>query len=317
MSTSTAPHPSARAAFDALVDYAGLFPPAKLPLSEALDEYRRARAGTHAWMLGRFIVPASLLLAGESAIDAGLSVIVDADRNPRQWFASAQKLLGDLAALRDAHVAIEALEVPLPALSSQRETYDATIGQLSALIDRAGLRDLPAYAEIPRAHPSDPQRDVEVTALLNGAMTALSRAKLGAKIRCGGLSADAFPSVDEVAAFLAAATEANVAFKATAGLHHPVRHRDASTGFMMHGFLNLLVAAALAPDVDGETLRRVIAEEDAAAFVFDEASLTWRDHRVTVDRLATTRTHSFIAYGSCSFSEPVDDLTDLGVLPRQ
>jgi hypothetical protein len=40
------------------VDYAGLFPPAQLPLADALAEYRRALAGADAWMLGRFIVPA-------------------------------------------------------------------------------------------------------------------------------------------------------------------------------------------------------------------------------------------------------------------
>ena len=44
-----------------VVDYAGTFPPAKLELADALASYARARAGKHAWMLGRCVFPASLL----------------------------------------------------------------------------------------------------------------------------------------------------------------------------------------------------------------------------------------------------------------
>lgn len=44
-----------------LIDHAPLFPPASLPLDEALAEHARARSGEHAWLLGRFVVPASRL----------------------------------------------------------------------------------------------------------------------------------------------------------------------------------------------------------------------------------------------------------------
>ncbi len=121
--------------------------------------------------------------------------------------------------------------------------------------------------------------------------------------------------MDEVADFIAAANDAGVAFKATAGLHHPVRHRDATTEFMMHGFLNVLAAAALAPRVDRVTLARIVAEEDPGAFAFDEATFRWRDEIVEAADIERMRRDAFVAYGSCSFAEPIDDLTALGILP--
>jgi hypothetical protein len=314
MGTSTALAPSARAAFSALVDYAGLFPPAKLAMADAVAEYDAARSGPHAWMLGRFVVPASRIAELLEAIGAreplALSVIVDADPDPRRWFGSAQRSLGDVARHRtnEPRIQINALEAPLPPLLTQRETYDATLGQLAGLVARAGLRDLEIYAEWPR--------DERWHELLPGAMTAAARSRLGAKIRCGGVTPGAFPSVADVAAFLDAAATEHVPFKATAGLHHPLRHHNTTAGVPMHGFLNLLAAAALAHRVSRETLEQILAEEDPAAFRFDDDSMAWRDDSVALDEIATSRGEDFIAYGSCSFSEPVDDLTALAILPR-
>jgi hypothetical protein len=305
-----------RAAFDRLIDYAGLFPPAKLPMAEAVAEYATAQTGPAGWMLGRFIVPASRISdvadAWESlrvARPLPLSAIADASPDARLWFASLQNALAEVTGLgREApNVRIEALEVPLPPPLSARETFDAPIGQLRASLDRAGAGGLPAYVELPRV--------ARWRELLPGAMAALARMRLNAKVRCGGVVADAFPPVEDVAAFVAAAASEGVAFKATAGLHHPVRHRDSATGFVMYGFLNLLAAATFAPRVDAERLASILAEEDSGAFAFDESSFRWRDQRADLDDVKRMRASAFAGYGSCSFSEPVEDLTALGVLP--
>jgi len=65
-----------RAALIALIDHAPLFPPASLPVREAIAEDRRARAVEHGWMLARLVWPASKLdeLEGE---DRSLSVLLD------------------------------------------------------------------------------------------------------------------------------------------------------------------------------------------------------------------------------------------------
>lgn len=287
MTASTALRPSVRAAFGELIDYAGLFPPAQLTLAQARDEYRASRAGLHAWMLGRFIISAPLLVESVQIIEEPLSVIVDAD----------PERLAEIAALRQRGAKIEALEIPLPSDISADAAVDA-IETLSESVFGAGLDDLPVFVEIPRS----------------GGWGALSCEGFGAKLRCGGLRAEAFPSVEHVADFIAEAHDSDVPFKATAGLHHPVRHRDPATGFMMHGFLNILAAAALAGRVQRGTLKYVIAEEDPSAFKFDDDSLQWRDQRVNVAQLRDARQRAFVSYGSCSFAEPIEDLEALGIL---
>ena len=52
---------SLRALLSGVVDYAGLFPPAGLPLDQAIRNYARYRQGSDAWMLGRFVIPAARL----------------------------------------------------------------------------------------------------------------------------------------------------------------------------------------------------------------------------------------------------------------
>lgn len=305
VSTSLALLRSAHAAFECLIDYAGLFPPAALTMSAALEEYAAAREGPHAWMLGRFIVPISRIEEmGDRRREFPLSVLVNialpSDADTGRWVELAGESLASVARERAGGSRIEALEVSIPPPRWQRETVDAPLGQLGALLERENLRDLGTYAELPR--------NVVPTA-------AAKRARVGVKLRCGGVDAPAFPSVESVAAFIAAAVEEELRFKATAGLHHPVRHVDPATGFTMHGFLNLLAAATFASRVDRATLDAIVAEEDPAAFAFEDVSFSWRDLRCDIDDLRAMRRASFAGYGSCSFNEPVDDLTALGIIP--
>jgi len=306
MSTSTAPHPAARSAFSGLIDYAGLFPPAQLSLAQAVEEYERERVGTCAWMLGRFILPASLLEAEPAGARGPLSVILDVPADPRQWFDALQGRVRGVAEARAAGAAVDVFEVPLPKLLAQRDTHGAAIGQLRAALDRGGLAGIPTFVEIPR--------DDRWAQMLAPTMEALARLGFGAKIRCGGATPDAFPSVDDVVAFVSAAVATGVAFKATAGLHHPVRGHVGDGAGRMHGFLNILAAAAVAPRAGLEMLSRIVAEEDAAAFRFDETALWWREERIGDEALRAARRAAFVSYGSCSFSEPVEDLTALGLL---
>ncbi|MBV8724036.1 MAG: hypothetical protein JO078_12170 [Candidatus Eremiobacteraeota bacterium] len=295
MSTSTVASPSARAAFSRLIDYAGLFPPAQLSLPDALAEYDAARRGPHAWMLGRFIIPGRLASEGARGLERPFSAIVQND--PEALLATA--------ALRKGGAPIESLEIPLPTALSWDETADA-IDAITQLTSKNELGALPIFVELPRS-----QHWPEIVPV---AMEALERAGLSAKLRCGGVTPADFPTIDEVAEFIAHARKNAVPFKATAGLHHPVRHLDAATGTMMHGFLNVIAAAALAPRIERDALVFVLAEEDAAAFRFDERALYWRDERIEVAELEQTRRSAFVSYGSCSLREPIDDLTALGML---
>jgi hypothetical protein len=146
-------------------------------------------------------------------------------------------------------------------------------------------------------------------------LDAIKRHGLRAKIRTGGITVDAFPGIDDVAAFIRACKEKGVAFKATAGLHHPLRcvkpltyETNAPHG-TMHGFLNVFMAAAL-PHRAEEILR----EEDARAFSFDDEKASWREEHAGVKDIQKMRETFAISFGSCSFEEPIGDLRALAFL---
>ncbi len=121
------------------------------------------------------------------------------------------------------------------------------------------------------------------------------------------------PTIDDLAAFVLAAQRHGVPWKATAGLHHPVRAMH--DGRTMHGFLNLFVAGVTlhAGVLTEHQVAEVIAESDPRAFLADPLHVGWHDVRVDADAVAAAREHC-VAYGSCSFAEPVNDLRDLGIL---
>lgn len=151
---------------------------------------------------------------------------------------------------------------------------------------------------------------VEVTDL--ELIEVLGRHGLRAKFRTGGVTAEAFPPIESVAEFLRECRRHGVAFKATAGLHHPLRcvkaltyEPNAPIG-TMHGFVNVFLAAALLDDAD-----LILNETDPAAFAFDDDGVSWRGRRVTVEELETTRAFA-TSFGSCSFEEPIGDLQQLG-----
>jgi len=274
-----------RALLGRLIDHAALFPPASMDMPAALEVDREARASEYAWMLDRFICPASKL--DQLPADAPpLSVVLDGGE-------------GDLDAVAAAQAAGRRVEL------------------VEARIDPAWIPDTQALVRGKLGDEVQAFWELAPGRGLRGAVAAVREAGAGAKIRCGGVTADAFPPPEAVAAFVAACRDAGVRFKATAGLHHPVRHVEEATGFHMHGFLNLLAAAvfAHAEGLGEDELAALLAEEDPAAFAVDADGLEVHGHRTGAAEIAAARAELFAAYGSCSFSEPVEDLKLFSVLP--
>jgi hypothetical protein len=143
-----------------------------------------------------------------------------------------------------------------------------------------------------------------------------------AKIRTGGVTADAFPTSHDIVRFVRGCLAANVLFKATAGLHHPIRcyrpltyEANAPNG-TMHGFLNLFLMTGFAREGYRPTLlEEVMEEEFDEVFEFDSSGVTWRgEYKLNALQIATIRECGIQAFGSCSFDEPVADLQKLGIL---
>jgi len=142
-----------------------------------------------------------------------------------------------------------------------------------------------------------------------------------AKARTGGLTPDVFPAPADLARFLSRCAAARVPFKATAGLHHPLRglrrctYQPDSPTALMHGFVNVFLAAALLWSGGSETAAVATLEEQSPkAFRFDESAAVWHGHRMTTAQIQEARTQFAISFGSCSFEEPIHDLQQLGWL---
>ena len=260
-----------------LIDDAGLFPPARKPMERAVADHRAARQGPHSWMLGRFLCPVSrldeLAAAGPDE-EWEIGAIVDGD----DWRA-------DLDRVR-AHPNVVVVEARKPPEA------------VAAVAVEAEGRDV--FLEVPARDPRELTAALEDLAAAGG---------VGAKLRCGGLTPDAFPPDTAVAHFVRECLRLGLPFKATAGLHHPFRTRDEQIGVLQHGFVNLLAAAAF-PQADAEA---IVAETDAGAFSLTSAGLGWGAHAAGPLEAAEARAR-FTAYGSCSFDEPVEDLVAHGVL---
>lgn len=299
-----------RALLAQLIDYAGLFPPAKLPLDHAIRNYANYRQDPDAWMLGRFIIPTTRLHEL-----AALRPLFGADRpvpfaalgrgasQVAEFTAALCQDVADVAKFRRENAAwagIEVLETKAPAAAL---TDDMAAGEIAALASQAQLT---LYFEIGLA--DNWRAVVEALKKLPGH---------GFKLRCGGLEPAAFPASEQVASVIVACRHANVPLKCTAGLHHPVRHFSNDVQTKMHGFLNVFSAGILAHvhNLDALTVQTIVEDEDPKAFAFDAGVFRWRDIHATADQIADARRHAMISFGSCSFDEPRDDLRSLGLMP--
>jgi len=296
---------AARALLGELIDDAGLFPPARLSMADAIAAHERAQAGDAYWMQGRFVVPASRLAELRVHLDDSpdplpASVVLDGDVS--QGLAAAA-----WEAQRDERIAIEALEVRAAQLTASANGRFATFDDACT---EAGLPSaIVRYVEF--SLDVDP---MQTLADLRGAPDA--GRPLCAKVRCGGVTADAVPDARRLAAFIAAAKSFEIPFKATAGLHHPIRHRSAVVGFAMHGFLNVIGGAVLlfAGALDRATLETMLGDDEPEHFRLDEEAFAWNGVAVDAAAIGAARGAFVHSYGSCSFDEPVDDLCALGML---
>lgn len=288
-----------RALVSGLVDYAGLFPPASLGTAEAVANYATYRDAPEAWMLGRIVVPVTRLGELEAVVASGI-------RGSATPWRIAAIGSGDPAA--DARIIEEFNRRRSSCIVDVVEHRVASVDAVYAAA-RATPPDVTLYAELPLAEEPRPL------------LMAVKEVGARAKARTGGITADAFPSAAALARFIARCAEAGVPFKATAGLHHPLRAEhaltyapDAPRGTMF-GFLNVFAAAAFAfAGMQEPDLARLLEERDPSALVFGDRALEWNGHAVALGLLTEARTALAIAFGSCSFREPVDDLHQLDLI---
>ncbi len=279
-----------------VIDYAGLFPPASLSIKQASEKYAEYARSHHGWILGRFVLQAEMLdefLTAaeplESDLKWKLSVLVS---------SNLDRDLKRIASINESHnFKIDSIEMKV---KNAAEIRDAA---------KKVPKELALYFELPPDQALDD---------LLGEVRATRRY---AKLRTGGLTPEAIPSAENIARFITACARANVAFKATAGLHHPLRsaHRltyepDSPAG-VMHGFLNVFLAAAwILNGLELDAAIELLEENHEANLSFGADEVRWRSKALGIDRIIEARKNFAHSFGSCSFDEPIEDLKSLGLL---
>ncbi|MGW5071938.1 hypothetical protein [Rhodococcus sp. NPDC004095] len=270
-----------------LCDDAALFPPGNAPLESAVPAHFAHEDSAHADLVGPFVFPATRLVElpavladrGGRTLPVSLTVPGGTDFVPQA--------IEQLRAIDGAHLV--ALEIAVPIDQSVADLF-ASLHEISSTAPGVDI-----YVEVPR---DDRRADI---------LAALPAAGYRAKFRTGGVVADAYPDEAELAKAIDDAVSLGVPFKATAGLHHAVRNTDPDTGFEQHGFLNLMLATHLAGTGAGtDAIAAALSDRDGARLAAALGALPG-------DAVAALRDR-FRSYGTCSISDPLSDLTALGLV---
>ncbi len=306
--------------FRGTVDYAGLFPPAGLPMSTVVENYANYLGSDESAMLGRLIIPAGQLESfAESAAPHlsatrksspwRISALVPAFDPAANAFETAIDAIGKFNESRNGDDASSVVVDAIEAKVSSEESIVETIKRLP--------NQLNTFLEID--WHSDPGPSIQTIA------NHRSNKQVFAKIRTGGVTPNLIPAPESVARFIVACARHGVGFKATAGLHHTIRASHPLTYepnaplATMHGNLNVLVAGIIAFEhhCNEQTVCEILANTDAELFVFDEESLSWDSFSVAADRIAEIRNHFVTSFGSCSFTEPTSELLEIPGIQRE
>ncbi|WP_100446549.1 hypothetical protein [Glycomyces xiaoerkulensis] len=247
-----------------LIDDAAVFPPGNAALEDAVPAHRGHRDSWYSDMVGPLLVPVSRLADLEPG-GSGLRIGVIVDCEPEY----VREALGDL----DPRVEVVQYEsrAALHHLAKAAEDWEA-----------------PVFAELPFG-------EEPLEAVVGTGFTP--------KFRTGGPSEEFFPPPGVLAGSIVGCARRSLPFKLTAGLHRAVRHRDSETGFVHHGFLNVLVASAeAAAGADTDRVAELLDSTDAA----DLAARS----RAMIDRPRPL----WAGFGSCSVDEPLEDLLSFSLL---
>ena len=310
------PKGSLRALLEGAIDYAGMFPPASLGLHEAVAEYRARRSEPAAWLMGRFVCPAEQLRDLIAAIpdDAfSVSLVVPLDAYRQNRLISSWPHEAGARQPPSAIAAVTSLEFRWQTNVVRGDVFarpDGLLTMAGALA--AGVNpEANMFFELSRiqspARADAWQHRLDQILLTMATPNAKARAQrpprglAGFKFRCGGATAADVPSSSELAEVIRACRDAHVFWKATAGLHHPLRHLDATLGVPIHGFINLFTASVMADlhRLDSEKIQAILDDEDPSDFRFGGNVLTWRDRSATCKQITSARrrglNHSAVA----------------------
>lgn len=314
-----------------IIDYAGMFPPANLELQPAFKNYLEYIDSEDEWMMGKFICSMksftsfadkesdvfSMIKDYDSVRCVSFSLLLTGGKTAKEFLKSLEadlKLVKEFTE-NDNNTEVNSFEVKLPdelfdkhntngLKTFLNDSYDMLNGfdmQESMIFFEPLINDNFEFVFEKLAHNS---AEIE------------NKGRFGFKLRTGGITPELFPSTEQVSFALKTCKENNVMFKATAGLHHPLRHYNDSVLTKMHGFLNVFGAGVLAysNQLSLKEINDIVKDERAESFMFTDGEFRWNDIPANSNSITNARNEFVKSFGSCSFDEPKDDLKQLNLL---
>ncbi|MFN3730098.1 MAG: hypothetical protein ACK4XJ_10335 [Fimbriimonadaceae bacterium] len=278
------------------IDYAGLFPPARLDMPAAITQYAELYDAPDTWIVDRFVCPVGRL----NQLAENMSLWPNDDPLPLTVIGTAG---ADVASVDAELATIGAFE------SAQDDrvvvaAYEVKPNDLGPVAERLSrVDDWETFIEVDWT--ADVAEQVFRVAEFDG---------VGVKARTGGVTAEAFPSAELLATFIREAVSLETPFKFTAGLHHALPHHDGLIGARHHGFLNVFTAAVMADShgLSSQILADILNETRSDAFRFTDEGMNWDGLEATLAEIDDARSLA-VGWGSCSVAEPLADLRALGL----
>ena len=315
-----------------IIDYAGMFPPAGLNLEEAFRNYGGYIKSEDEWMLSRFVCtiktfgnffdgnnPARKILdehKGDNWIK--FTILLTGGNSPKEFYPSLEKDLKLLKKFREENfdsLSADSFEVKLPEelhTKSAGKNLLKFLNESSLIFNDLGFYGCRMYVEPP---VNNDYRYIFEKLAETIAESDHDGGNAGFKLRTGGVTPELFPSPEQVACALNVCNLSKIEFKATAGLHHPVRHYNDGVNTKMHGFLNVFGAGifAYANYLNEREITEIINDENPHDFVFENDKFIWKDLSADTESISNARSGFVTTFGSCSFDEPRGDLKTLGM----
>jgi hypothetical protein len=273
------------ALFAEMVHDAAMFPPGNASASDAVASHLAYRRAWFSWLIGPLVVSDQKLAEVGRAADGQGPLVVSVVNT-----GGAGGLLS-LASRPTTRLDVVAVETALRDLDDLAGNAARVASAAAELTERMRV-----YVEVPYAPGWE--RAVEV----------VEAAGFFGKIRTGSPDDAETPPYQQLARQLSVLVEADLPFKATAGLHHAWRSDGADPARpRQHGFLNLL--AALEALIEG-------ADEPEAVDLLATVDRHEVLNRVTGwdDVTARKIRRRFVGFGCCGVLDPVNDLIALDLV---
>lgn len=322
-----------------LIEYAGMFPPAKLPFQEAFQNFLNYRSEKHHWILSRFICPVASFdvlcdaLTSEQNLNqpvriSALGGSLVPNYSSTDEFQSEFALLKELENAHPVGLCIETFEAKLSQdlvlttimnenhdeLSKEQTPFSQAI--IQTLSNRpVQLRKILFELPFDGNHISIPvvRQMIREFAKVNSVIST-QNVKVGLKVRCGG-SENIIATTPLIEIVQECALQ-RVPFKATAGLHHPVFSLKRTEKY---GFMSLFWACAYCfanPQASIDQISQVLTESNVQNFKFEVDESYWKSNISINSKQIEESRRLFLSFGSCSFDEPIQDLINAGYLDK-